>query len=204
MVWYAVKLLVSAGIIVLISELSKKLPLLASLIASLPLVSVLGMIWMYGEKVEVEKIAAHAEGTFWYVLPSLPMFLLMPWMLKKGISFPAGKEIPFLSIHGISKNMGRDGRTYQKVPSACAAIFSTSTFSPYIQIIPKTETSGREAMRLASRGNFLESSDMRTIIPAETSNFTAYQTISFILLLTPLPSPNELSAWGRQIQCPRR
>ena len=89
MIWYAVKLLVSAGIIVLISELSKKLPLLASLIASLPLVSVLGMIWMYGEKVEVEKIAAHAEGTFWYVLPSLPMFLLMPWMLKKGISFPA-------------------------------------------------------------------------------------------------------------------
>ena len=89
MVWYAVKLLVSAGIIVLISELSKKLPLLASLIASLPLVSVLGMIWMYGEKVEVEKIAAHSEGTFWFVLPSLPMFLLMPWMLKKGISFPA-------------------------------------------------------------------------------------------------------------------
>ena len=40
-------------------------------------------------EVEVEKIAAHAEGTFWYVLPSLPMFLLMPWMLKKGISFPA-------------------------------------------------------------------------------------------------------------------
>ena len=89
MIWYIVKLFISAGIIVLISELSKKLPLLASLVASLPLVSVLGMIWMYGEKVEVEKIAAHAEGTFWYVLPSLPMFLLMPWMLKKGISFPA-------------------------------------------------------------------------------------------------------------------
>jgi hypothetical protein len=44
---------------------------------------------MYGEKVETEKIAAHAEGTFWYVLPSLPMFLAMPWMMKKGISFPA-------------------------------------------------------------------------------------------------------------------
>ena len=88
MIWYIVKLLVSAAIIVLI-ELSKKLPLLASLVASLPLVSVLGMVWMYGEKVEVEKIAAHAEGTFWYVLPSLPMFLLMPWMLRTGISFPA-------------------------------------------------------------------------------------------------------------------
>ena len=89
MIWYIVKLLVSAGIIVLISELSKKLPLLASLVASLPLISVLGMIWMYGEKVETEKIAAHAEGTFWYVLPSLPMFLVSPWMMKKGISFPA-------------------------------------------------------------------------------------------------------------------
>lgn len=88
MIWYMFKLLVSAGIIVLISELSKKLPLLASLVASLPLVSVLGMIWMYGEKVELSKIASHAEGTFWYVLPSLPMFLLLPWMLRKGISFP--------------------------------------------------------------------------------------------------------------------
>ena len=88
MIWYIVKLIVSAGIIVLISELSKKLPLLASLVASLPLVSVLGMIWMYGEKVEVEKIAAHSVGTFWYVLPSLPMFLVMPLMLRKGLSFP--------------------------------------------------------------------------------------------------------------------
>ena len=89
MIWYIVKLVISAGIIVLISELSKKLPLLASLIASLTLISVLGMIWMYAEKVEIQKIASHAEGTFWYVLPSLPMFLLLPWMLKKGIPFPA-------------------------------------------------------------------------------------------------------------------
>ena len=89
MVWYIVKLLISAGVIVLISELSKKLPLLASLVASLPLVSILGMIWMYGEKVEIEKIASHSVGTFWYVVPSLPMFLIMPWMMRKGISFPA-------------------------------------------------------------------------------------------------------------------
>ena len=88
MVWYLVKLLISAAIIVAISEISKKLPLLASLIASLPLVSVLGMCWMYGEKVDAEKIASHAYGTFWYVLPSLPMFLTMPWMLRKGVGFP--------------------------------------------------------------------------------------------------------------------
>jgi hypothetical protein len=89
MVWYIIKLFLTAGIIVLISEVSKRLPLLGSLIASLPLVSVLGMIWMYGETKDLIRIADHAEGTFWYVLPSLPMFLLMPFLLRKGISFPA-------------------------------------------------------------------------------------------------------------------
>lgn len=88
MIWYLVKLLVTALIIVLVSEVSKKLPLIGSLIASIPLISVLGMIWMYGEKVNVSKIASHAEGTFWYVIPSLPMFLVLPWMLRKGINFP--------------------------------------------------------------------------------------------------------------------
>ena len=89
MVWYIIKLFLTAGIIVIISEVSKRLPLLGSLIASLPLVSVLGMIWMYGETKDLIRIADHAEGTFWYVLPSLPMFLLIPFLLRKGISFPA-------------------------------------------------------------------------------------------------------------------
>jgi len=89
MVWYIIKLFLTAGIIVIISEVSKRLPLLGSLIASLPMVSVLGMIWMYGETKDLIRIADHAEGTFWYVLPSLPMFLLMPFLLRKGISFPA-------------------------------------------------------------------------------------------------------------------
>ena len=87
--WYIVKLFLTAGIIVLISEISKRMPLLGSLIASLPLVSVLGMIWIYGETKDLIRIADHAEGTFWYVLPSLPMFLLMPFLIRKGISFPA-------------------------------------------------------------------------------------------------------------------
>jgi hypothetical protein len=89
MVWYIIKLFLTAGIIVIISEVSKRLPLLGSLIASLPMISVLGMIWMYGETKDLIRIADHAEGTFWYVLPSLPMFLLMPFLLRKGISFPA-------------------------------------------------------------------------------------------------------------------
>jgi F0F1-type ATP synthase assembly protein I len=87
MVWYIVKVFISALIIFLVSEVSKRLPLMGSLIASLPLISVLGMIWIFQETKDIQKIITHAEGTFWYVLPSLPMFLVMPWLMKKGFSF---------------------------------------------------------------------------------------------------------------------
>ena len=87
MAWYIIKIAITALIIVIVSEISKRLPLLGSLIASLPLISVLGMIWIFQETKDAQKLITHAEGTFWYVLPSLPMFLVMPWMMKKGISF---------------------------------------------------------------------------------------------------------------------
>ena len=87
MAWYIIKIAITALIIVIISEVSKRLPLLGSLIASLPLISVLGMIWIFQETKDTQKLITHAEGTFWYVLPSLPMFLLMPWMMRKGVSF---------------------------------------------------------------------------------------------------------------------
>jgi F0F1-type ATP synthase assembly protein I len=87
MTWYIIKIVITASIIVVVSEISKRIPLLGSMIASLPLVSVLGMIWIFQETKETQKLITHAEGTFWYVLPSLPMFLLMPWMMRKGVSF---------------------------------------------------------------------------------------------------------------------
>lgn len=55
--------------------------------ASLPLVSVLGMIWLWNDKPDAENMAAHAGATFWYVLPSLPMFLVIPILLRHGIGF---------------------------------------------------------------------------------------------------------------------
>lgn len=87
MLWYIIKIAITALIIVIVSEISKRVPLLGSLIASLPLISVLGMIWIYQETKDSQKLIIHAEGTFWYVLPSLPMFLVVPWLMKKGISF---------------------------------------------------------------------------------------------------------------------
>jgi len=82
-----IKTLISAAIIAMVSEIAKRSPALAALIASLPLISVLGMLWIYQETSDVQRIASHAEATFWLVLPSLPMFLLLPAMLRHGFGF---------------------------------------------------------------------------------------------------------------------
>ena len=78
----ALKTLISAILIAAISEIAKRSPAFAALIASLPLISVLGMLWLYHETSDVQRIASHAEATFWLVLPSLPMFLLFPAMQR--------------------------------------------------------------------------------------------------------------------------
>lgn len=77
------KYLVTAGIVVLVSELAKRSDKVGALVASLPLVTVLTLIWLYVEQQTNEKLAAHMSLTFWYVLPTLPMFLLFPWLLAR-------------------------------------------------------------------------------------------------------------------------
>ena len=74
--------------------------------------------------------------------------------------------------------MGKDGNTYQKVPSAWLAILETFTFSPYIQIIPRTEIKGMDATKLPIKGSFLETSETSTMISAETKSFTRYQIMT--------------------------
>ncbi len=87
MFYLVVKALLSGVIIALVSEIAKRSPGFAALVASLPLVSVLGMIWLWRDTGDSGRMAAHAGATFWYVLPSLPMFLLIPWLLKRGVAF---------------------------------------------------------------------------------------------------------------------
>jgi hypothetical protein len=86
--WYlATKAALSGVIIALVSEISKRYPGFGALIASLPLVSVLGMLWLWRDRPDAANMATHVEATFWFVLPSLPMFLLIPALLRHGISF---------------------------------------------------------------------------------------------------------------------
>jgi len=83
----AAKALLSGLLIALIAEIGRRLPAVGALVASLPLVSVLGMILLWHVRPDAENMAIHAEATFWYVLPSLPMFLLIPALLRQGTSF---------------------------------------------------------------------------------------------------------------------
>lgn len=83
MTYVIIKYLITAAVVVLVSEFAKANDKLGSLVAALPLVTVLTLIWLYVEQQPVIKIANHAYYTFWYVLPTLPMFLLFPYLLPK-------------------------------------------------------------------------------------------------------------------------
>jgi len=85
--WFVLKAALSGLIVATVSTVAKRYPGVGALIASLPLVSVLGMIWLWHDKPDVQNMAAHAQATFWFVLPSLPMFLLIPALLRTGVSF---------------------------------------------------------------------------------------------------------------------
>jgi len=87
MLYLIIKAALSGIIIAIVSEVAKRYPGFGALIASLPLVSLLGMLWLWRDKPDTANMAAHVEATFWFVLPSLPMFLLMPWLLRQGMTF---------------------------------------------------------------------------------------------------------------------
>ena len=87
MLYLVAKALISGVIIAVASEVARRNAGFGALIASLPLVSILGMIWLWRDTADTPRLAAHAEATFWFVLPSLPMFLLIPALLRRGMAF---------------------------------------------------------------------------------------------------------------------
>jgi len=87
MLYLLLKAVISGAVVAAVSEIAKRYPGVGGLLASLPLVSVLGMIWLWRDKPDAANMAAHATATFWFVLPSLPMFLLIPALLKTGWPF---------------------------------------------------------------------------------------------------------------------
>jgi hypothetical protein len=93
MLYLFIKAAISGVIVAIVSEVAKRYPGFGALIASLPLVSVLGMIWLWRDKPDIANMADHVQATFWFVLPSLPMFLVIPVLLRGGTSFWASLAI---------------------------------------------------------------------------------------------------------------
>lgn len=87
MIEQILKVLLTSLVVVSASEAAKRSAVLGAVIASLPLTSLLAMIWLYADTRDPEKVAAFASGIFWLILPSLVLLLAFPWLLRKGFAF---------------------------------------------------------------------------------------------------------------------
>lgn len=87
MTYLLLKAAISGILVALASEVARRYAGIGALIASLPLVSVLGMMWLWHDTHDSTRLADHASATLWYVAPSLPMFVLIPAMLRAGFGF---------------------------------------------------------------------------------------------------------------------
>ncbi len=87
MAYYLLKIAVTTGLIVIISEVAKRSSLVGAILASIPLVSVLAMMWLYVDTRDAAKVSALSTNIFWLVLPSLTLFLALPLLLKHGVNF---------------------------------------------------------------------------------------------------------------------
>ncbi len=87
MLYFVIKTVLSGLIVATASEVAKRSPAFGALVASLPLISIMAVIWLWRDTADEARITSQLEATFWYVLPSLPMFLLVPAMLRAGMGF---------------------------------------------------------------------------------------------------------------------
>lgn len=105
MTYYIIKIAVTTGLVVAVSEFSKRSATLGGLLASLPLVSFLGILWLYFETGDASKVADLAKSVFWLVLPSLPFFLLLPYLLKRNVDFYLSLAVATATLIGLYSGM---------------------------------------------------------------------------------------------------
>lgn len=98
MIYYIIKILVSAILITLISEIAKRSSFWGGVLASVPVVSVLAFIWLYIDTKSTAKIISLSYSIFWLVIPSLTLFLILPQLLKAGLDFFAALFISIIAM----------------------------------------------------------------------------------------------------------
>lgn len=113
MAYYVLKVLISAALIVLISEVGKRSALFGAVLASIPAVSVLAFVWMYLDTGDTGPVAELAASIFWLVIPSLVLFLALPYLLRHGWGFwtalMASVAVTVVSYFGMIFVLGRFG-----------------------------------------------------------------------------------------------
>lgn len=87
MTYYWIKILVTTALVIIISEVAKRSTLVGAILASVPLISVLAMIWLYIDTRDVDRVSELATSVFWLVLPSLALFISLPILLQQGVNF---------------------------------------------------------------------------------------------------------------------
>ncbi|MBR9814602.1 DUF3147 family protein [bacterium] len=97
MAYFLAKIAISALVIVIASEIAKRSTLLAAVIVSLPLVSILAMTWLYLDTRDLDRVATMASDVGWLVLPSLTLFVVVPAALERGLGFWAALALGALS-----------------------------------------------------------------------------------------------------------
>ncbi len=87
MLYLLIKAGLSGIIVAAVSEIGRRYPGWGGLVASLPLTSLLAMIWLWRDVGDSEKVAQLSSSAFWFVLPSLPLFAVLPLLLRSGVGF---------------------------------------------------------------------------------------------------------------------
>lgn len=93
MLYLFIKAALSGVIVAAVSEIARRYPTWGGLVASLPLTSLLAMLWLWRDTRDEQRVAELAISTFWFFLPSIPLFLVLPWMLRSGVGFWAAMAI---------------------------------------------------------------------------------------------------------------
>jgi len=101
MLYLVIKGLITAILVVAISEISKRSTLIGGILASIPLTSVLALIWLYIDKGDAEQVSRLSVSIFWLVIPSLSLFIILPVLMRKGLHFGAALPIGLVVMVGL-------------------------------------------------------------------------------------------------------
>ncbi len=100
MSYYLIKIVVTTALIVAISEVARRSSLIGAILASIPLISVIAMFWLYIDTKDITRITALSQSIFWLVLPSLALFVSLPLLVKQGLGFYASISISIVITVG--------------------------------------------------------------------------------------------------------